>query len=246
MEGEIQVPGAAEETDARLGFGGKLVNIFASPTRTFEELDKRPTWIAPLLILIAVVVISTQITFPIIMNAQLENFRSNPDIPPEQLEAIETQLSENIGTQRMISTGAQIIGTPIVFLALAGIFYLLGTLIMGGDSTYKKVLSVLSWSSCISIVSAIVSIFLIMAKGNMNVSLSLALLLPADALGTKLYAFLSKFDFFTIWYLSVFAIGFGYIYKFSKAKAFTGVGILWAIWIAVSVALSGVFSRFGM
>lgn len=246
MDGEIQVQEAVEESGPALGFGGKLANIFASPGKTFQELDRRPTWIAPLIITILVTVIATQIAFPIIMNAQLENIRSNPNIPPERLQAIETQLSQNAQTQRIITVVSQVIGTPIVFLILAGIFYLMGTVILGGDSTYKKVLSVLSWSYCILIISAIVSTALIIAKGNMNVSLSLALLLPADAIGTRFYTFMSKFDFFIIWFLAVFAIGFGYIYRFSTAKAFTAVGILWAIWIAVSVALSGVLKQFGM
>lgn len=246
MEGAEQIPVAREESDPRLGFGGKLINIFTSPSKTFQELDRRPTWIAPLLILIVIVAISTQLTFPILMEAQLETFRNNPNIPPEQLEAIEAQIGDNINTQRYISLGGQIIVMPIVFLALAGIFFFMGAVILGGDSTYKKVLSVLTWASCISILATLVSTALIMAKGNMNVSLSPAILLSADAIGTKLHTFLSKFDFFTIWFLAVFATGFGIIYRFSTAKAYTAVGILWAIWIALSVALSDVFKQFGM
>ena len=38
----------------------------------------------------------------------------------------------------------------------------------------------------------------------------------------------------------------GLLAKSSKSKALTAVGVLWAIWIALSVALSGVFSQFGM
>ena len=246
MEGTEQTAVAANETAPVLGFWGKLGNIFASPRKTFESIDRKPTWVMPLIIIILLTIISTQITFPIIMDTQLENLRSNPNIPPEQLEVIENQFAENVNTQRLITLASQIIVTPIIFLALAGIFYLVGAIILGGDTTYKKVLSVLSWSMCIFILSTIVTIPLIIAKGNMNVSLSLALLLPADSIGTKLHTFLSKFDFFVIWFLAVFATGFGVIYRFSTAKAYTAIGILWAIWIVVSVALSGVFRQFGM
>lgn len=246
MEGTEQIPVAQEESGPRLGFAGKFINIFTSPSKTFQELDRRPTWIAPLLILVVIVAISTQITFPIIMEAQLETFRNNPNIPPEQLEAIEAQIGDNINTQRYISLGAQVIAMPIIFLALAGIFFFMGSVILGGDTAFKKVLSVLTWASCISILATLVSTALVMAKGNMNISLSLALLLPADAMDTKLHTFLSKFDFFTIWFLAVFATGFGIIYRFTTAKAYTAVGILWAIWIALSVALSDVFKQFGM
>jgi hypothetical protein len=246
MEGTEQAAVAANETAPVLGFWGKLGNIFASPRKTFESIDRKPTWVVPLIILILLTIISTQITFPIIMDTQLENLRSNPNIPPERLEVIENQFAENVNTQRLITLASQIIVTPLLFLALAGIFYLVGTVILGGDTTYKKVLSVLSWSMCIFILSKIVTFPLIIAKGSMSVSLSLALLLPADSIGTRLYTFLSNFDFFVIWFLAVFATGFGIIYRFTNAKAYTAVGILWAILIVVSVALSGVFRQFGM
>jgi len=246
MENTDKTAVVANEAAPVLGFWGRLVNIFGSPRKTFESIDRKPTWVIPLIIIILLTIISTQMTFPIIMDTQLENLRSNPNIPPERLEAIENQFTENVNTQRIITLVSQIIVTPIIFLALAGIFYLVGTIAMGGDTSYKKVLSVLSWSMCIFILSTIVTVPLIIAKGNMNVSLSLALLLPGDAIGTKLHTFLSKFDFFTIWFLAVFATGFGIIYRFTTARAYTAVGILWAIWIALSVALSGVFKQFGM
>lgn len=245
MEGNDQAV-VANEAAPVLGFWGRLGNIFGNPRKTFEAIDQEPSWIVPLLIIVLLTIFSTQLIFPIIMTTQLENLRSNPNIPPEQLEVIENRFAENVNTQRIFTLVSQIIVTPIIFLALAGIFYLVGTIVLGGDTSYKKVLSILSWSMCIFILSTIITIPLIIAKGNMNVSLSLALLLSADAIGTKLHTFLSKFDFFTIWFLAVFATGFGIIYRFTTAKAYTAVGILWAIWIALSVALSGVFKQFGM
>ncbi len=246
MEGNDQVTMAANEAVPVLGFWGRLGNVFGNPQKTFEAVEQSPTWVIPLIVITLLTVISTQVTFPIIMKTQLESLRSNPNIPPEQLEVIENRFAENVNTQRIITVVSQAIGTPIIFLALAGIFYLIGTVILGGDTTYKKVLSVLSWSMCIFMLSTFVTIPLIIAKGSMNVSLSLAILLPADAIGTKLHTFLSKFDFFTIWFLAVFATGFGIIYRFTTAKAYMAVGILWAIWVALNVALSGVFKQFGM
>lgn len=236
-------PGEGEQT---MGFWGKLGNIFASPTKAFEAIDKKPTWILPLCLLILVSVILTQLAFPIIMNAQLEGLRNNPNLTPEQIQQYETQFTQNVNTQRIITTAAQVIGTPIVFFIVVGIFYFIGNILLGGDATYKKVLAVYCWSACILVLSAIVMTPLIIIKQSMTVSLSPAMLLSGDALGTKLHTLLSKFDFFVIWFLAVFAIGFGLIYKFSKAKAFAAVGITWGIWIAISVILSDFFRRFGL
>ena len=49
-----------------------------------------------------------------------------------------------------------------------------------------------------------------------------------------------------IWFLAVFAVGFGLIYKFSKGKAFAAIGVTWGIWIAISVVFSDLFKKFGL
>ncbi len=231
--------------ETTMGFWAKLGNIFASPSKTFEALDKRPTWIIPILILILITVVLNQLSFPVIIEAQLERFRSNPDIPAAQLEAIEQQITGNLKQQRIFMLVGQLVVTPIIFLLLSGLFYLIGNILLGGDGTYKKILSVFCWSSMVLALSAIIKTPLVIIKESLNISLSPAMLLPGDALGTKLYVLLSKFDFFTIWFLIIFAIGFGMIYKFSKARAFATIGITWGVWIALSVIFSDFLKRFG-
>jgi hypothetical protein len=247
MEGNDQDQVAVNETTPELGFWNRLANVFANPRRTFESLDRRPTWLVPMLILVCISIITTQLMFPIIIEKQVEMIRHNPNIPPERLQLIEQQLTENVTTQRVITLVSQIIFTPlIVYLLLAFVFYFTGSVILGGDAPYKKVLSVYSWSTCILIVAAIIGFPLAMAKGSVNISLSPALLLPGDSIGTTIYTLLTNFDIFTIWFLAVFAAGFAIIYRFSMAKAYITVGVLWAIWIAISTAFSGFFNRFGM
>jgi hypothetical protein len=246
MDEPLSLQAEEESKERKLGFWGRLGNIFASPARTFEAIDQKPTWILPLGLLIVVSVILTQLAFPIIMNAQLENLRNNPNLTQEQIELYETQFTENVNTQRIFTVAAQVIGTPIVFLIVVGIFYLIGNVLLGGDASYKKLLAAYCWSACILILSSIVMTPLIIAKQSMSVSLSPAMLLSGDALGTRLYTLLSKFDFFTIWFLAVFAVGYGIIYRFSKAKALATVGVTWGIWIAISVVFSGIFKRFGL
>ena len=245
MESETQNAASGEVLAPALGFGGKLINIFASPSKTFEALDKKPTWLAPLVLFLLIATILTQISLPVMMETQKEKIFNNPNITEEQKDAMEQYFVVNTSA-RIRTLAGQIVFTPIIYLVLAGIFYLVGSVFLGGDTTFKKILSVASWSWLIMALSTIVTILIAISKGNMDISLSPALLLSGDAIGTKLHTFLSKFDFFTIWFLAVFAIGFGYIYKFSNAKAFTAVGILWAVWIALSVALSGVLKQFGM
>ena len=247
MENETLNPTETTNINNELGFGGRLINIFVNPLKTFQSLDRRPTWLVPMIIIIVLAVAVTYFTFPMIIDAQLESFRDNPNITSEQMAAIEQQLTENLATQKIIMMVAPLIFIPLVYyLLLSGIFYFTGSVVLGGDSSFKKVLSVWSWSNCIGILGSIVTVPLIFAKGTIKIALSPALLLPNDAIGTTLYTLLSKFDFFTIWTLAVFAYGFVTIYRFSVSKGYIAIGVLWGIWIAISVIFADMFKQFGM
>ncbi len=236
----------AAKSEGGLGFWGRLINIYVNPRKAFQAIDDRPTWLMPLILIGLIAILATQLMFPVIMQSQLEKIRSMPNIPPEQLAAIEKQFTENSSQQRILTLVSQAVVMPIIFLLISAIFYFVGSVLLGGDTKFKKVLAVFCWASCISILGTLVVAPLVMAKGNFNVSISPALLLPGDSIGTTIHTLLSKFDFFTIWSLAVFALGFSIIYRFSVAKGYITVFVIWGIWIAISTAFAGIFSRFGM
>jgi hypothetical protein len=228
------------------GFLTRLINIFVNPVKALESIDRQPTWFGPLLMIVIIALATAFIAMPFTMQAQIDLIRNNPNIPPEQAQMIERQMSQAGPIQYIGALIGVIIAMPLMIIIIAGLFYFVGSVILGGDSTFKKNFSIWVWASCISFLGAIIRLPLILIKKSAQVSLSPALFLPGDKLGTPLYAFFANFDFFTIWHIVVFAIGFSIIYKFSRAKAFMAVGFLWAVWIAISTIFASVFSRFGM
>jgi hypothetical protein len=228
------------------GFLTRLINIFVNPIKALESIDRQPTWFWPLLMVVIIALITAFIAMPYTMQAQIEMIRNNPNIPPEQAQMIEQQMSQVGPLQYVGALVGVIIGMPLMIIIIAALFYFVGSVILGGDSTFKKNFSLWIWASCISFLGALIKLPLILIKKSALVSLSPALFLPGEKLGTPLYSFLGNLDFFTIWHIVVFAIGFSVIYKFSRAKAFIAVGFLWAVWIAISTIFASVFSRFGM
>jgi len=220
-----------KEGEQTLGFWAKLGNIFASPTKTFEALDNRPSWFWPFIIMIVVSLISAYLTMPQQMKIAVEGMMSQGDIPPEQLEMAKKAIPISIMVMSVLMAA-------VWFFLFSAIYYLFGSIFLGGNSTYKKVLSVQAWTSFIMIVSLIVRIPLVKAKDSVLVSLSPAMILPSDYIGSKLYTVFSQFDFFNIWYLIIFGLGFSYIYSFSKTKSYSVVIICWIIWVAVITMLT--------
>jgi len=138
----------------------------------------------------------------------------------------------------------------IMLVIIAALFYMAGNLMIGGDTSFKKVFAVVAWTGLIGVVSFIIMTLLILSKGTMHgVALDLSILLDTPAIGEEksvLYRLLSKFDIFVIWEMILYIIGLSVTYKSTVQKAAVPILGLWAIWIIISVAFGGVFESLGM
>jgi hypothetical protein len=233
------------EAKKETGFFEKLAGIFISPRETFEALDRKPTWLVPFIIVVAAVLVMTVLTRDIGMQDMLARFEAS-DMPQEQIDRI---VEQSQGPGRYI----QMVVIPVFMIAawcfFAGILLFTGNTILGGKTTFKKLLSMVSWSSLIGLLSAAIHTALVITKGtSQGVTTSLALVLADPEPGAKpsfLFRLLSKFDFFTIWEMVLWAIGTSVLYRFSMKKSAGMVAVLWVLWVIISVSLGGLF-QFGM
>lgn len=237
---------AAMEQPQEPGFFTRLVNIFISPAEAMKSIDRVPTWFWALLLTTTVSLLVAIVVMPFAMQMQIDMIRNNPNIPPEQAQMIEQQMMQGGTMQYIGAIFGVIIGLPLLSIIIAAIFYFVGSVLLGGDATFKKNFSIWIWASCISSLGALIKLPVMYIKKNVMVTFSPALFLSGDYIGKPIYTLLSNFDFFVIWQLAVFAIGYSIIYRFNKAKAFVTVGALWAIWIVCHIVFSSAFGRFGI
>ncbi|MBN1895072.1 YIP1 family protein [bacterium] len=223
---------------------GRLTGIFTSPKQVFQSIDRKPTWLVPFLVTCIVAVALQFLLMDIGMKDQLARYEAQ-DLPAEQMERIEQGMQ---GPMKYISLPFIPIGTLVVWLVVGGLLLLGSNSILGGNATFKKMFSLVAWTSLIGILGGILKSILIYMKGTTRgVTTSLATLLPTPELGETpsiLYRLLSKLDLFTIWQLALWVIGLSVINKFDNKKSASLVIGLWIIWIILSVALGGIFSRF--
>jgi hypothetical protein len=231
MEGAEQAV-VTGEVGFDMGFWGRLGNIFGNPAKAFEAINNRPTWLVPFLIIIAVTIISAAFILPLIVQNTIDEVSKNPEVTQEQIEMISKFIPVS-------AIGGSLLMMAVWLFGLSGILYFVGSVILGGDSRFKKVLAVNSWSMLIVSLSSVVTVPLMLIKQNMYTSLSLAMVLPPEALGSRAFVLLSQINFFSIWYLAVLAVGFGVVYGMSTRKAMTSIAILWVIWVAFMVAIGG-------
>jgi hypothetical protein len=224
-----------------MGGASKVLNLFFEPRKLFQSLNLKPTWVVPFIIVALLGMGFFYYTYPYIMDQQVQRIQDNDRIPQQAKGGIIEKLKEQ-DHPPLWQMGIAPVGTLVSFVVIAAVLFFVFNVLLGGDSSFRRVFSLYCYSSLVAIPSMIVKFPLIMAKGNMNVQTSLALLLSPDSQGSFLNSVLSSFDIFTIWQVILVSIGLGVMYKFSTKKAFVAVLVLWVIWIGLK---SGLGSAFG-
>ncbi|MBN2414239.1 YIP1 family protein [bacterium] len=232
--------GDASEKQGMSAFA-KIIGIFSSPTETFKQIDERPTWLLPFIIMVVVILASQFLLLDISLTDRLAIAEAR-DLPAEQMQAARAQME---GPMKYIGFAFMPIGLIIVWVVIAAVFLFAGNVVMGGKTQFKKLLAVVAWTSLIGIVQVPLYSFLVYSKGTTHgVTTSLAALLPLHAIGEKpalLYQILSKFDIFPIWQLILWILGVSVVYKFTVKKSATMIVSIWVIYIIFSIALGQIF-----
>lgn len=229
-----------------MGGASKVFNIFFEPRKVFESLKIKPTWLVPFLIVAILGIGFFYTTYPYIMNQQVEKIRANEKIPDEQKQMIVDKMTEN-NTPPLWQLPFAPIVTLLIFVILSAILYFVFNVILGGDSSFRRVFSVYCYSNLVAIPSMIVKLPLIMIKKDIGVQTSLALLLSAENKETFFYRLLSGFDIFTLWMVILISMGMGVLYKYTAKKSFTILFVLWVLLILITAGLSGLFGgMFGL
>jgi hypothetical protein len=225
----------------------KIIGIFTSPRQTFEAIDQNPTWLLPFLIGVVVFLIFQTLTVDIQMAERMEMMEAQGQLSAEQLEAARTQMS---GPMKYAGLIFGPIFWLIMILVMAAIFYVAANLMIGGDSSYKKVFAIICWSGLVGTLSLIVMTLLIISKGTMQgVALDLTVFLDTPPIGgekSALYRIFSNLNVFTIWNVVLWIIGLSVSYKAPTKKAAIPILSLWGIWIVLSVVLGPWFDKLGM
>lgn len=246
------------EEPARLGPVQRFTGTIFSPGETFADINRKPTWLVPLLISV-VASIAFGIFFDQVVNPDWNELvrdqaRKAADRFGTQMPS-DSDLAGQVAITKTISRVAFVVGPVIATFFLAGIFAL-GLMIMAAQTTFKKILSVVTWSGAVTgviyMVVVMASIMLRDEEGMRELNPSdpkswsatnLQAVLPADT-SPLIKSLAGSFDVFTIWYLILLSMGFAAIAgvkSFTTGKAAVLVFGLWIVWVIISAGLASLF-----
>ncbi|OGC83263.1 MAG: hypothetical protein A2W07_05820 [candidate division Zixibacteria bacterium RBG_16_43_9] len=232
MEEELK---PVETQEEKMGFFSRISGIFFEPRKVFNFLNFKPGWLPVLILIVVIGVIVAEITLPQNLLLQKELVSQSPRLSstPEVLD----KMTEITTGKRISTVVSEIIKVFIGLILMTSLVYFLCNIILGGDSSYKKVLSVVTYTSLVPTLGAILKTPLILAKNSANVQTSLSLLMPGGDFTKIRYMLLSALDIFSIWQIILIALGITVLYKFSTTKAFIASFIGWAILVIIGIGL---------
>jgi hypothetical protein len=229
-------PGAVPSLGAPWPFPRRFAAIFTSPRALFEHLAERPTWLVPLLVFAAVIVLG----FVILMD---------PVIVPEQLARMEESGRASDQAVAMMQGPGKWITLVFGLLfsigstfAYAAVMLLVGAFALGGRFNYRQALSLVAHASLVLVPGALLRIPLAFATKSIQVSFGPGAFVPvsqAEGFGGKFLSyFLFGFDAFTLWQTALIGLGVAVIARVPVARAMVGVWVAFLLINLVGALLS--------
>ncbi len=209
------------------GFWASLIDIFIEPVKVFKRIKAGLPWWQPYLVIAIASSVIAYFQQPINKQIFMLNERG---LSEEQLQA-QGEIMEKFGMIGLIAAPLVIL---LVYVILAALCNVTANLV-SGKSSFKKMLSLLSFASLVGLIEQALKMLIIHSKGIENitsrddlfsVSFSLTRFIESDGI---LRAVLESFSIFQIWFLILFTIGVSVVYEIDRKTAIVPTIVVWVL-----------------
>jgi hypothetical protein len=233
----------------------RVFGVIFSPKPTFESIARRPSWIVPLILIIAVSILVIAVfgqrvgwrNFMIRQNQQSSRTQKQMEqMTPDQREHL---LDQQTKIAPIFGYVGVVLGTLIGALLVAAVLMVALNLTSGSKIPFLTSLGIVSYSWVPAIVGGLLGILIMFIKDPATVDIEHLVASNAGAFVSDdspkwLVTLLTSFDIFVFWTMILMALGYGATdpKKISFGKALSTIVIVWAIYIAVKVGFTAAFS----
>ncbi len=118
------ISGPTPEAQASVSHFGRILGAFFRPTRTFEEIAKRPTWLLPLALLILLgtgvgIELAQRVNWEQVISQRMDASPQAQQLSPAQRER-QIELGEKFS--KIVCYMAGLVGSPIMLLVFAAVY----------------------------------------------------------------------------------------------------------------------------
>ena len=241
----IAAPDPAPEPQASIGALGRITGVFFSPSATFADIARKPSWVIPVILstvitLLAFAVMNQKVDWRDVSAKKIEESPRAANLSPEQKQQ-QIEMSAKVTPYILYASGLLI---PILFAVIVGAVMLGAFNLLGGAGTnFSTAMSIVAHANLVFILSSILFVIILFLKppGTLDVDNPIATNIGAfmpDGTAKWLLALGKSIDIFTIWLLVLIGIGFAATNP-RKLKVGGSIGIAFGVWLAFVVLRVG-------
>ncbi len=238
-------PSPAAEAQAPINHVGRIFGALFSPKTTFEEIVRRPSWIAPIILLTIFslgvsVLLGQKVSWERVVARSIEQ---SPRAQQLSAERREQQIAIGAKIARVAVYVFGTLGSLIFTVIMAAIFLGAFNLLAGAGVRFGTAMAISSHALMPSAISSVLAIVVLLVKSsdtidpNHLLATNLGALVSSDA-PKWLEKLAASVDIFWIWILVLLAVGFSAANpkKVSMGKA---LGIVFGLYVAFRLVVVG-------
>ena len=228
-----------------LSLPARFLGIITAPKETFSSVAAHPRWLG--MLVLTTVIIAAGTSLPMTTDAGKEaTLRQQVEGMESFGMTVNDQMYEQMRGRMWFAPYQTAIAvlffSPIMAVAIAGVFFLVFNVAMGGGATFKQLFSVMCHAGVISALQQLFTGPLNYFRGAVTSATNLAVLLPMVDPKSFLGRVLSMTDLFLIWYVLVLAIGLAVLYRRKTQPIALS---LYAVYAVIVVVFAAIMSRVG-
>ncbi len=235
-----------------MSFPERFLGVFISPGPTFEDIARRPGFIAPLIVaIVSGLVILETMLFKIgmgrMIRQSLEQSGQAAKMGADQLEGA-VRTGATIGTV-FAHVGVLVIG-PAMLLILAALGLGILVLIYGAPAKFKAVFSATCYANLVGVLGVLMGVALILFgdpehfNAQNPIPSNVGFFLNPLETSKPLYSLAGSADILWIWTMVLMAMGWSRV-SGGKAKTlpvFLALAGIWLIWVLGKMGFAAIFS----
>lgn len=229
---------------------GRIIGVFFSPTATFEDIVRRPSWIVPVILMSVLgigvaFVMNQKVDWRDVASKRIEESPRAANLSAEQKQ-------QQIEMSAKISPGAAygfgLLGPILGVVIVAAVMLLAYNVIGGADAKFSVAMGIISHAFVVTILSTLLFILILYLKAPGTIDLenpvatNVGAFLP-ESVPKALMALGKSIDVFTIWMLLLISIGFTAVNpKKLKGKSLSIAIAVWAVYVGCKMGIAWIFS----
>ena len=232
-------------SDTPKGLLSRVVGVFFSPRATFAEVAARPRVLGALGIGMIVVVVALFAFFSSEVGQQAwidQQIRGSESFGRSMNDQQIAGMERIAPYMRYIVAVLYLVFVPIVVLITSGILLGVFNALLGGDATFKQVLSVVSHAGLITALQTAFAMPLDYVRETMSSPSTLGVFVPFLDEKSFPSLLLGSIDVFHIWWLVTLSIGLAVLYKRRTGGVATGLFTVYGVIILAIAAVRAALS----